>query len=271
VLGLTGLLLAGCGKSGPAGEATPAAVSAAAVSSAPSPAIANPDALAPAVDPAVDGRPEPVKLADFSTRLQAQRDVLATADSQLIGQVRGALQRGAQADARAALTAYSGLVANLIAATAQPPRFTGCLLKASAPSVQAHDTLAALLAVRRDKVRTVLAVTYRPLALADLAALASDTSSPSGTDPVETGLASAQAAATACAAAQNRPVRVAAPRHARERYVVPYSTASEPEAPPAVEPPRAEPVPTPTAPPPPPVKHKPNLLERLFSGGNHPN
>ncbi|HEX7760463.1 MAG TPA: hypothetical protein VF459_13230 [Caulobacteraceae bacterium] len=265
---LAALLCVGCGKS--QGARPPAA-------GTPAGDMANPVAsdavnpVAPPVDAAHDERPDPVKVDDFSKRLQGLEDQLAASDARLMASVRGSFQRGGQADARASVLTYSAALRSQAAVTPPLPKLTGCYGRTASALGEARDVLTREQARRGDQAQTILAVSYRPLALVDFAPLVNDASGGPATPTVQAALAKARTEATACSVAAARPkIEVTTSRPERRVAVSPTSAAASPQAvveapPPTAAPSSAASPAAATAPP----KRRTNLLERLFGGGQH--
>ncbi len=169
--GMAVATLAACGPAPGKSDSAETATSAspvAAVSGAPPQAAP----FTPPVDPDKDDRPDRIKVDDFATRIDAQQDALVAADAAFIQNARTALQSGSPDGAHSALMSYQATIQGQIAALPQPPRLNGCFDRAKATGDQARDAAMSALSDRKDKIRALTAVAYRPLSLADFGPLA---------------------------------------------------------------------------------------------------
>ncbi len=267
------LALAACGKPARQREPAPSLDARAAPATATLPSGAAPDE-GPPPDPAQDGRPDRTKIDDVSRRLQALQDQLAASDSQLIASARGSFQRGAQPDVRAAVLTYSSALQGQAAATPAPPRVTRCYARAADSLGQARDALAAEQRMRHEQAQNILGASYRPIALADFAPIAGDTTADPKAQAVKAALAQARAQAAQCGAAAPRPNKAVGASNSTSRRVALSDNATSQPPP---QPEASSPSPSASAPstgvspagPAAPPKHRGGLLERLFGGGKH--
>lgn len=144
-------------------------------------------------------RPDPPGLEAYAGAVEAEADHMLQADASFTASLRAAFQKGSQDSARAALVAYANAVQALLSAQPQPPRLQGCLARASTEGSGAGRLAQAALTRRLQRVQSLSAITYRPLALPDFASVVTDPATgQKEAQAVKAGLARALAQVDAC-------------------------------------------------------------------------